>query len=412
MGRLLAFATMIALSVACGKSKDPVPSTWDGPAGSENELLYISQKQNSDPKQKLTQEKVTLLKERVKDPKTDLSNKIWTAEILRKNSNAKNTEEIQVAPKNSDEVGTNKEDNDQEKIETIIEQEIVNTASVRNLTQREQMNVLFRTKVAGQVQKKIKPNLAELQRKAKANESLGLIGTAELQELIKMKSPDPKWSQTYVFCRKDRSFPCRMVIKTPNGQWMKDELGDIWSIPVLGYARRPFFQINGNTPSGVYKILGVMPHANKVPAYGRFRRLKMGFYKLKSDGSERALLRLPFESLSSDWWWEASIARDLGRDHFRIHGTGVENTFKGSNYYPFLPTHGCIRTIEGNYFGREILDQRAVLDKLMEANGLTPFSSNENRIRSILYVANVSEKKGPVTQQEIPALISGQSSNL
>jgi hypothetical protein len=110
---------------------------------------------------------------------------------------------------------------------------------------------------------------------------------------------------------------------------------------------------------------------------------------------------LPSSSHNSDWWKPATVARDIGRNHLRIHGTGKINIDKNTPYYPFMRTSGCIAQRENTYDGVTFKDQRNLLDSVMKAMDLATTYQNETNIKGILYVVEIDEQSGPVTLDDL-----------
>lgn len=234
-------------------------------------------------------------------------------------------------------------------------------------------------------------------------QDMTLDRTEMARDLIK---DQPAFGQLrlYMFCRNDRQYPCLFVARKPDGQLLKVN-NKIWSQPSLGYSRhkRIYSQVNGNTPSGVFKINGVMPVANKQKAYGKYRRLILEFIaKSPNEASMRALL--PNSSQPAQWWKENVVARNNGRNAFRIHGTG-NRAPQGAPYYPFFGTSGCVAQRENTYDSVTYTDQRKLLDSLMRAMDIEPIYSNEPKIKGYLYVINLNSKKEAVTLEEVQALL-------
>jgi len=177
------------------------------------------------------------------------------------------------------------------------------------------------------------------------------------------------------------------MIRQSSGAFLQNERGDVWSIPILAHTSRglSFNHSNGHTPCGVYTIDGVMPEANNPLEFGGHRRLIVNFLKEDAKDSYRALL--PRLHWSLDWWKQSELAGLLGRSLLRIHGTGHINLNIFSNYFPFVPTSGCLATIETKtFFGHKMTDQRELLDALMVAQGLDKSFENEMKIHGLLYV--------------------------
>jgi len=208
----------------------------------------------------------------------------------------------------------------------------------------------------------------------------------------------------YVFCRHHRDYPCLMVMKNADGRLhLNNDNQTIWSQPALGLSRhgKKYNQQNGNTPSGVYRIDGVMPEADQRMVFGSFRRLILNFVSKTENEVDQKYL-LPASSHENLWWHEATTARDIGRGLFRIHGTGLRSS-DTRPYFPLVATSGCVAKRENTYNSVKYKDQRELLDEMMLAQGLEPKFENEARLRGLLYVINLDDNKRPVT---LPELIS------
>lgn len=227
----------------------------------------------------------------------------------------------------------------------------------------------------------------------------------EIKELITF---EPKWRlfgkneyrnvpTLYVFCREDRNYPCLMIMKDKEGKVVREKNGQIWSQKKLALSGRglKYNEVNGNTPQGLFTIDSVMPKADRRFVYGKYRRMKLNFVEASKD--EKELLRyIPEELQHLNFWKESVVARDMGRDLFRIHGVGIKNIFRNTTYYPFIPTAGCIASIEGKYDGKRYVDQRELLDQFMIAMGIEPTYENETRVKGLLYVVNIDDTNAPV----------------
>jgi hypothetical protein len=199
----------------------------------------------------------------------------------------------------------------------------------------------------------------------------------------------------FLFCRHDRRYSCRFVLKDRFDQLVRNKDGSVWSLPALAHSSRelPYYITNGYTPSGVHSMDSVMPEPNRPRAFGQFRRVILNWIP-KGRTSEL----LPNSALDKKWWKEASLARNNKRKYLRIHGTGKLNTDTDSSFYPHVPTAGCISTREGKYPMAEYTDQRKILDKIMQAQNLLPSYNNETKIKGILYVMELDNLKKPVTE--------------
>lgn len=203
----------------------------------------------------------------------------------------------------------------------------------------------------------------------------------------------------FLFCRHDRSWPCRLVLKDVFDNLVRDEHGQLWTMPALGKsaANLPYYITNGHTPSGIHSIDSVMPLADQQVSYGKFRRLILNW--IADDASVRELL--PNSAKNKKWWKQASLARDNGRKWLRIHGTGRVNSNRDSTYYPHTPTEGCVSVREGEYEDTLFEDQRLLLDEMMKAMEMAPVLVNEPQIKGMLYVIELDDEKEKVTKETL-----------
>lgn len=213
----------------------------------------------------------------------------------------------------------------------------------------------------------------------------------------------------FVLCRTLRSYPCRMVMKDSKGEWAHNSDGSLWTNPVLALSKYnyPFNKTSGHTPSGIYKMDSVIPYPTSPNYYGQFRRVILNFIP-KSKGEVVQTYLLPPSMRDLTWWKQAVIARDMGRDLLRIHGTGLVNANPQSTYYPFIPSLGCIKNREGVYDGVEYKDQRHMLDQMMDALGLNPIYENEPSIHGLLYVLELDDQPRAVEPKDIESIIAAE----
>ena len=224
----------------------------------------------------------------------------------------------------------------------------------------------------------------------------------QIDDLLKNFNSNGK-TVLFVFCREDRSFPCLSMIRLQNNNlYQEDSKTEKWSLPLLAESveRKAYYEVEGNTPQGIFKINGVMPFADNFEDFGKFRRLILDFLSPDSN-DEESMKMIPSNLLALPWWHEASVARDMGRRLFRIHGVGIENLYPRSHEYPFVPTWGCLTTREGLVGGVQFQDQRIMLDSLMIAQGLTPSDQNELLIQSYAVVIDINDVRLPVELNDI-----------
>ncbi|MCB0341861.1 MAG: hypothetical protein KDD59_06410, partial [Bdellovibrionales bacterium] len=209
----------------------------------------------------------------------------------------------------------------------------------------------------------------------------------------------------FMFCRSHRQYPCLMILSDRSHDLVRNTNGILWSQPALGYSRkdRPYYQSNGDTPAGVWRLDSVMPDTDNKIKYGDFRRVIMNFVEAGNDEAQTRLL-LPPSNHTQTWWRQASIARDAGRGLFRIHGTGWWSFDSSAPYHPFVKTIGCVSQREKTYDDLTYNDQQLLLNELMKASGLAPTFRNESRIRGLFYVVEIDDRAAAVTIDDLRAL--------
>ncbi len=206
----------------------------------------------------------------------------------------------------------------------------------------------------------------------------------------------------FMFCRTNRLYPCLMVMRDIHGRAVRNGDGSLWTHKSLASSARglPSYTRNGNTPAGVWTIDSVMPYADQQISFGKFRRMIINFIP-KSQNERLIKSLLPESSHSEDWWHQTLTARDIGRNLFRIHGTGKRNIDPTTPYYPFMRTSGCIAQRENTYEETTFRDQRVLLDTIMESMDLTPDFSNEVKVKGILYVMEVDDQNRAVDADDL-----------
>lgn len=209
----------------------------------------------------------------------------------------------------------------------------------------------------------------------------------------------------FMFCRHDRNYPCMMVMKDKWGMAVEVD-GKPWTQPAMAASSRgiPYNITNGNTPAGVHLINSVMPSADQQTSFGKFRRIILNFVPA-TEGEELTKKLLNESAHNLPFWRQANIARDVGRDLLRIHGTGRINDDPTSAHYPFRKTSGCVSKREGKYPGVEYIDQREMLDTMMKALDLDPVYANETEIKGIFTIIELDDQKASVSSEEVINLL-------
>lgn len=154
----------------------------------------------------------------------------------------------------------------------------------------------------------------------------------------------------------DRNMPGFAMVRLADGTWMKDSKGNHLQFKQLArsISNLPYYLTNGNTPQGLYKIVGVDTSDNefigpttniqiRLPFEEEDKSVYFGNDTNYYEAYNKMLGRLnKYTGLQ-----EAFIAGQLGRSEIIAHGTTINpNYYKGKRYYPCTPSLGCLCTPE------------------------------------------------------------------
>lgn len=173
------------------------------------------------------------------------------------------------------------------------------------------------------------------------------------------------WSYTkgkpvaFSFQRVDRRHPGLIVIRDASGRFVRREDGTIFSLAQLANARTdmPGTITNGNTPQGVFTIVGTGTAENRWIGPTAYLASEIPFEAPFSDfrhapSDEQWSINLYNEFLPPSWhgykpMQEAWLAGKAGRSEMLCHGTTINpEYYVGEPYYPFTPSAGCLVTDE------------------------------------------------------------------
>lgn len=216
----------------------------------------------------------------------------------------------------------------------------------------------------------------------------------------------------YTFFRKDRNYRGLTIIRKPDGKFVKNENGSIFSVPQLGLSvtNLPGILRNGNTPAGIYSIVGwyITPTKSIGPTPIVLTRLPFEvptevFYHNNNKSQKYNLneyLNLLPESWQTDYrMTEAYYAGKLGRKLIIMHGSADDlEYFEKEIYYPLTPSKGCLTTKEiWNNDDGTLTESDQV--KLMKAF----FSTG--KLEGYLLVIELDDAKKDVSLEEIETFI-------
>ncbi|MBX2865317.1 MAG: hypothetical protein KTR27_17340 [Leptolyngbyaceae cyanobacterium MAG.088] len=236
-----------------------------------------------------------------------------------------------------------------------------------------------------------------------------------LQELLDW-SIAPDQLHLYVLCSTDRGDLCQMVLKDRQGNFVREDGGQPWSVPLGLRTLHTGLSWNftrGETPQGIYRIEGTIPQPDTdyFRPYGQFALVQLfiphepGVQAFVPGGTQSKTAQTPwsgglaaYQSLLPPAWrnylpiQQTYWAGKAGRNYFRIHGTGEDPAFfANSRHYPasegWNPTIGCLSAIE--IYDHQGQLQRADMPKILAA--LTAIGGEE--FSGYLVVVDVPENE-------------------
>ncbi len=176
-----------------------------------------------------------------------------------------------------------------------------------------------------------------------------------LKELLALRHNN-KWI-FYSIHPRNREHAGILLIKTPNGKFLRNSNQNIFYIPQFArtITNLPYFFLNGNTPCGIYKlgskIISKNPSIGTTPILPIF--LPFEISKEMFLGKRGEWKKEDIQNLFPDSWkeskeiYESFYAGKLGRSRIAMHGSKVNpRNFETSSFFPFQPALGCITTLE------------------------------------------------------------------
>lgn len=191
----------------------------------------------------------------------------------------------------------------------------------------------------------------------------------------------------FSFQRKNRNYPGIAIVKDSAGNFVKDDYGNIFSVPQLARSitNLPGYLSNGNTPQGIFRMKGI--DVSKSIFIGPTPNIQLTL------PGETTVQHFFNDSTINDSTWTQEWYRDMlpkawksytpiyetfwagmaGRTEIIAHGTTVDpNYYKGTSYFPLTPTLGCLCTKEiwdEETGKRKQSDQQKLVTALQKAGG-------------------------------------------
>jgi len=232
-------------------------------------------------------------------------------------------------------------------------------------------------------------------------------------DVVELLSSKYQKNKTIIFSiqRKNRKYPGLTLIRKPNGEFLRNKKGEIFTVRQLALAvgNLPGFMHDGNTPQGIFSVVGfyVSPTPSIGPTPNVLTRIPFGkppeiFFhglnKFSKWNVEDYANLLPENLRKNKDLYEAFYAGKFGRRLLVMHGS-VDNLdyYKSENYYPLSPTKGCLSTIEiWDSTGKNIYSDQAKLINAYFSAGI---------LKGFLVVFNLDNQQKPVSYDEIKELI-------
>lgn len=216
----------------------------------------------------------------------------------------------------------------------------------------------------------------------------------------------------YSIQRKNRNYPGIVIIKDKCGNYVKDETGNIFSVPQLARSitNMPGYISNGNTPQGIFRMYGFDVSRSNVIGPTENIQLTMPFeasiqHFLKDSSITDTIWTkdfykklLPTSLQKYSALYESFYAGACGRTEIIAHGTTVNPEFyKDQPYYPLTPTAGCLTTKEiWNSAGKLAeTNQQKLVNAIKTAGGADGYC----------IVIEIDDQQKPVTIEEVLDLL-------
>lgn len=213
----------------------------------------------------------------------------------------------------------------------------------------------------------------------------------------------------FSFQRKNRNYPGLVIVRDSAGNFLKDEYGNIFSVPQLArsISNLPGYLSNGNTPQGIFRMFGFeVSKSNFIgptPNIQLTMPFETGLQHFMNDSTitDSVWTEGWYKKLLPESWknyypfYETYYAGKAGRTEIIAHGTTINpEYYKGQPYYPLTPTLGCLCTKEiwNEEDGkRKESDQQKLMAALQKAGGANGY----------YIVIEIDNQQQPVTINEI-----------
>lgn len=219
----------------------------------------------------------------------------------------------------------------------------------------------------------------------------------------------------FSFQRQDRRRFGLAVVRGADGRFVREANGTLYQVPHLANAitNLPGTITNGNTPQGLFTIVGAGTATNKwigptpylhskVPVEATLAEFEHVDDVAKTGNTgQNSWTEAAYQAFLPETWrgyWsfmEAFQAGRAGRDDMLIHGTTIRSTYyTGKSYYPGTPSAGCLVAMEtwSPEEGRMVSSDQLSLVKAFTRDGID---------RGYLVVVELDDRLEPVSLSDV-----------
>lgn len=228
----------------------------------------------------------------------------------------------------------------------------------------------------------------------------------------------PGCTVMYSFQRGDRLYPGLVVVRKPDGSFVRGNDSLIFSVPqlALSISGLPFYLTNGNTPQGIYRMNGFAVSGSTFIGPTENIQLSLPFeipadsFFATHDPADSVWNLDRYRNLLPAGWqdyepvYEAFYAGKAGRTAIIAHGTTIDpEYYKGEPYYPQTPSLGCLcarETWSATDGSRQESDQQKLVEAVKKAGDGTGYC----------VVINLDNLAKPVLPEDILGFIRNAES--
>ncbi len=206
----------------------------------------------------------------------------------------------------------------------------------------------------------VEPRIEALRQRLSTDAAAGLVTRPPLVDLLR-HPVRPGRPVIFSFQRQDRQQIGLAMVRGADGKFVRSADGQLFNIPHLAMAltNLPGTITNGNTPQGLFAVLGAGTATSKVIGPTPYLHshvpieASVADFEHSFDHPDEVWTAQRYESyLPLSWrnyapFKEAFLAGRAGRNEMLIHGTTINaEYYAGASYYPGTPSAGCLVAFE------------------------------------------------------------------